>query len=218
MPVGSGCGQCMAMHPSDTGLDGHMHPCAHSCVLAPCGACSSAPSAEADFFYVPVYTSCFIHPVRDFADSLGDWFYGREHNRVQGASNVGGVFTAMLDSFVPDFPDFFLTIVCYHEPQLLALAQGCEDAQGGRRPHPSGQISRWEIFIAPCPYPADAVGGLSLAAGPPPLLARLLLLHPGHCWPRVSVPTPLAADAGVPELPDNSCCSVTPVCIESLAA
>lgn len=43
---------------------------------------------EADYFYVPVYTSCFIHPVRDSADSLADFFYGAHHNRVMGASNM----------------------------------------------------------------------------------------------------------------------------------
>ena len=29
---------------------------------------------EADFFYVPVYTSCFMHPVHGWADA--PWFYG----------------------------------------------------------------------------------------------------------------------------------------------
>ncbi|EFN59979.1 hypothetical protein CHLNCDRAFT_56485 [Chlorella variabilis] len=43
---------------------------------------------EADFFYVPVFTSCFIWPVRDGADSLYDFFYSVGHNRVQGATNM----------------------------------------------------------------------------------------------------------------------------------
>ena len=42
----------------------------------------------ADFFYVPVFTSCFIWPVRDGADSLYDFFYSVGHNRVQGATNM----------------------------------------------------------------------------------------------------------------------------------
>ena len=29
---------------------------------------------EADYFYVPVYTSCFIHPVWGFVDH--PWYYG----------------------------------------------------------------------------------------------------------------------------------------------
>ncbi|KAL4427668.1 hypothetical protein ABPG75_001757 [Micractinium tetrahymenae] len=42
----------------------------------------------ADYFYVPVFTSCFIFPVRDGADSLHDFFYSVGQNRVQGASNM----------------------------------------------------------------------------------------------------------------------------------
>ena len=35
-----------------------------------------------------VFTSCFIYPVRDSADSLRDFFYGVGHNRAQGATNM----------------------------------------------------------------------------------------------------------------------------------
>ncbi|KAL4425009.1 hypothetical protein ABPG77_002894 [Micractinium sp. CCAP 211/92] len=43
---------------------------------------------EADYFYVPTFTSCFINPVRDTADSLYDFFYAVHFNRVQGATNM----------------------------------------------------------------------------------------------------------------------------------
>ena len=43
---------------------------------------------EADFFYVPVFTSCFIWPVRDGADALRDFYYSVGHNRVMGATNM----------------------------------------------------------------------------------------------------------------------------------
>ncbi|PSC76549.1 exostosin-like glycosyltransferase [Micractinium conductrix] len=43
---------------------------------------------EADFFYVPVFSSCFTHPVRDTADSLREFFYHVSMNRAQGAINM----------------------------------------------------------------------------------------------------------------------------------
>lgn len=43
---------------------------------------------EADFFYVPVFPSCFIWPVRSTADSLRDFYYGWAQSRVQGAANL----------------------------------------------------------------------------------------------------------------------------------
>ena len=33
---------------------------------------------QADYFYVPVYTSCFIHPVWGFLDH--PWYYGPTQN------------------------------------------------------------------------------------------------------------------------------------------
>ena len=33
---------------------------------------------QADYFYVPVYTSCFIHPVWGFVDH--PWYYGPTQN------------------------------------------------------------------------------------------------------------------------------------------
>lgn len=38
---------------------------------------------EADYFYVPIYTSCFIHPIRDFVDH--PWFTSIHHNRQVSA-------------------------------------------------------------------------------------------------------------------------------------
>ncbi|KAI3425325.1 hypothetical protein D9Q98_009089 [Chlorella vulgaris] len=43
---------------------------------------------EADFFYVPVFVSCFAYPVRDMADSIPDFFYGQGHNRAHGQTNM----------------------------------------------------------------------------------------------------------------------------------
>ncbi|PSC72923.1 exostosin-like glycosyltransferase [Micractinium conductrix] len=43
---------------------------------------------EADFFYVPVFTACFMSPVRDVADSLFDFWYNVAFNRAQGAANM----------------------------------------------------------------------------------------------------------------------------------
>ena len=40
---------------------------------------------QADFFYVPVYTSCFIHPVWGFVDH--PWYYGpTQHCRNKGGN------------------------------------------------------------------------------------------------------------------------------------
>ncbi|KAK9805384.1 hypothetical protein WJX73_009679 [Symbiochloris irregularis] len=41
---------------------------------------------EADFFYVPVYTSCYVHPVHGWAD--GPWWYGPSGPRVMHAANM----------------------------------------------------------------------------------------------------------------------------------
>jgi hypothetical protein len=46
------------------------------------------PSPLADFFYVPVFTSCLIYPVHGGSSNLRDWWYGPPHNRVMGSTNM----------------------------------------------------------------------------------------------------------------------------------
>ena len=43
---------------------------------------------NADFFYVPVFTSCFMYPVHGGSASVRDWFYGTAELRVHGATNM----------------------------------------------------------------------------------------------------------------------------------
>ncbi|KAL4452535.1 hypothetical protein ABPG75_008197 [Micractinium tetrahymenae] len=43
---------------------------------------------EADYFYVPALTSCYIEPVRGVADSVRDFWYGVHEIRVHGVTNI----------------------------------------------------------------------------------------------------------------------------------
>eukprot|EP00884_Botryococcus_braunii_P008777 jgi/Botrbrau1/17900/Bobra.50_1s0001.1 len=54
---------------------------------------------EADFFYVPLYTSCFIHPVFSWADF--PWYYGPGGIRVNQASMMALEAKRWLETHLP---------------------------------------------------------------------------------------------------------------------